>query len=133
MGYNLFMSCLNNPINLTDSSGNWPKWVKNAANWVYNTIVKPVTKVVNKVLSKFNAATFIGASFSVTSAGVSYNYQIELLWIQEAMLRFNDHILGVRLHLLVRLQQFIEHEPMRQQFMIWKVQHIKSVDLRDSL
>ena len=76
MGYNLFVSCFNNPINLTDSSGNWPKWVKNAANWVYNTIVKPVTKVVNKVLSKFNAATSIGASFSVTSAGVSYNYQI---------------------------------------------------------
>ncbi len=76
MGYNLFMYCFNNPINLTDNDGNWPQWVKKAANFVYNKIVKPVTKVVNKVLSKFNAATSIGASFSVTSAGISYNYQI---------------------------------------------------------
>ena len=75
-GYSLFVYCFNNPINLTDSSGNWPQWVKNAANWVYIKIVKPVTKVVNKVLSKINAATSIGASFSVTSAGISYNYQI---------------------------------------------------------
>ena len=75
-GYSLFVYCFNNPINLTDSSGNWPQWVKNAANWVYIKIVKPVTKVVNKVLSKINAATSIGASFSVTSAGISYNCQI---------------------------------------------------------
>lgn len=56
-GYSLFVYCFNNPINLTDSSGNWPQWVKNAANWVYSKIVKPVTKVVNKVLSKINAPT----------------------------------------------------------------------------
>ncbi len=45
MGYNLFMYCFNNPINLTDNDGNWPQWVKKAANFVYNKIVKPVTKV----------------------------------------------------------------------------------------
>ena len=75
-GYNLFLYCFNNPINLSDSSGNWPQWFKNAANWVNNKIIKPVVRVANKVLSKFNAATSIGVSLSATSSGISYNYQI---------------------------------------------------------
>jgi len=27
LGYNLFAYCMNNPVNLSDSSGNWPSWV----------------------------------------------------------------------------------------------------------
>ena len=26
-GYNLFVYCFNNPVNLSDSGGNWPEWV----------------------------------------------------------------------------------------------------------
>ena len=33
-GYNLFAYCFNNPVNLTDSEGNWPKWVKGVVNIV---------------------------------------------------------------------------------------------------
>ena len=43
-GYNLYSYCFNNPVNLTDNSGCWPQWVKNAANWINNKIVQPVKK-----------------------------------------------------------------------------------------
>lgn len=42
-GYNMFAYCMNDPINMSDPSGMWPKWIKNVANWVNNNIVKPVT------------------------------------------------------------------------------------------
>ena len=29
LGYNMFTYCQNNPVNMSDSDGNWPKWVKN--------------------------------------------------------------------------------------------------------
>ena len=41
-GYNLFAYCFNNPVNMSDSSGHWPQWIKNAASWVNNNIIQPV-------------------------------------------------------------------------------------------
>ena len=49
-GSNLFVYCFNDPINLTDSVGNWPEWVEKAAAWTKENIVKPaVDAVVNYV------------------------------------------------------------------------------------
>ena len=33
-GYNLFAYCFNNPINMSDSRGNWPKWLTGVLNIV---------------------------------------------------------------------------------------------------
>ena len=41
-GYNLFAYCFNSPVNMSDSSGHWPQWIKDAANWVNNNIIQPV-------------------------------------------------------------------------------------------
>ena len=41
-GYNLFAYCFNNPVNMSDSSGHWPQWIKNAVSWVNNNIIQPV-------------------------------------------------------------------------------------------
>ena len=48
-GYNLFSYCMNNPVNMTDSTGNWPKWIENVANWVNEKIIKPVKNFFNGV------------------------------------------------------------------------------------
>ena len=42
LGYNMFAYCMNNPVNMSDPSGNWPKWIETAANWVNNNIIQPV-------------------------------------------------------------------------------------------
>ena len=38
----MFAYCFNNPVNMSDSSGHWPQWMKDAANWVNNNIIQPV-------------------------------------------------------------------------------------------
>lgn len=48
-GYNLFEYCNNNPINKLDSTGAWPKWIKDALEQV----VSMVAKVANSIKSSF--------------------------------------------------------------------------------
>ncbi len=58
-GYNLFVYCFNNPVNLNDSEGNWPKWIKNTVNKVKETVknvVNTVKKAVKKTAEKVKPA-----------------------------------------------------------------------------
>ncbi|WP_286165469.1 RHS repeat domain-containing protein [Clostridium facile] len=48
--HNLYSYCLNNPINMSDSNGNWPKWVTGIVNWVNDKIIKPIKKFVKDVI-----------------------------------------------------------------------------------
>ena len=41
-GYNMFAYCQNNPVNLEDPTGNWPKW---------STILKAVTIVISSAVT----------------------------------------------------------------------------------
>ena len=45
LGYNMFAYCMNNPMNMNDHTGNWPKWIKSVANWVNKNLVQPVKKL----------------------------------------------------------------------------------------
>ena len=65
-GYNLFAYCFNNPVNMSDSSGQWPQWIKNAASAVVNAVKKAAVTVVNTV--KKAATTVVNAAKSVVSS-----------------------------------------------------------------
>ena len=55
-GYNQFAYCFNNPINMDDETGHWPKWIKRAAKAVVNTakkVVNNVKKVVKGIADDF--------------------------------------------------------------------------------
>ena len=46
-GYNLFVYCNNNPINMTDENGNWPKWLKDTISAISTTIKKITTAIIS--------------------------------------------------------------------------------------
>ena len=58
-GYNLFAYCMNDPVNMSDHTGHWPQWIKNAASAVVNAVKKAVTVVSNTVKSAVSSASNI--------------------------------------------------------------------------
>ena len=75
-GYHLFAYCFNNPVNMDDQAGNWPKWIKNTVKWVAKNIVKPVVKTVQKTLSKVDLTYSTGVNVSGTPSAWIFNGQI---------------------------------------------------------
>lgn len=75
-GYNLFAYCFNNPVNMDDQAGSWPKWIKNTVKWVAKNIVKPVVKTVQKTLSKVDLTYSTGVNVSGTPSAWIFNGQI---------------------------------------------------------
>ena len=75
-GYNMFAYCFNNPVNMSDSSGHWPQWMKNTVKWVAKNIVKPVVKTVQKTLSKVDLTYSTGVNMSGTPSAWIFNGQI---------------------------------------------------------
>ena len=61
-GNNMFVYCLNNPINYTDANGNLPQWFKSVVKIVLNTVASIIAdKVPNKTIEKAsNVASFLG-------------------------------------------------------------------------
>ena len=52
-GYNLFAYCMNNPVNMFDSSGHWPQWLNDVVNWVNNNIIQPIVNFAEDVVEDF--------------------------------------------------------------------------------
>ena len=51
LGSNMFAYCLNNPVNRTDPTGNWPKWLEKTVSWVKENVVAPIKNFVAGALS----------------------------------------------------------------------------------
>ena len=79
-GYNLFAYCFNNPVNMSDSSGHWPQWIKDAASWVNNNIVQPVANFfspkTNTISGRFQDGIFRGSG-SLTGGYSEFNWRLD--------------------------------------------------------
>ena len=78
-GYNQFTYCFNNPVNMSDPTGNWPKWLKKAVK----VIGKTIETVTSLALSPFKATrssvevgTGIGATVSANAGGINIGADI---------------------------------------------------------
>ncbi len=80
-GYNMFAYCFNNPVNMYDSSGHWPQWMKNAANWVNNNIIQPVANFFssssNTISGHFQDGIFRGSG-SLTGGYSEINGRLQV-------------------------------------------------------
>ena len=80
-GYNLFAYCFNNPVNMSDISGHWPQWIKDAANWGNNNIVQPVANFfspkTNTISGQFQDGIFRGSG-SLTGGYNEFNGRLQI-------------------------------------------------------
>ena len=75
-GYNLFAYCFNNPVNMDDQTGNWPKWIKDTVKWVAKNIVRPIVKSAQKTFSEVDLTYSTGVNVSATPSAWIFNGQI---------------------------------------------------------
>ncbi|MBR4017899.1 MAG: RHS repeat-associated core domain-containing protein [Oscillospiraceae bacterium] len=54
LGYNMFTYCFNNPVNMTDNSGHWPQWIKDAVDWVNDKVIQPGVSFVKDIAEDIN-------------------------------------------------------------------------------
>ena len=59
LGYNMFAYCMNNPVNMSDPTGNWPKWATKLA--VAVAVVATVAVVAAVTVATAGAGTAIAA------------------------------------------------------------------------
>ena len=48
-GCNMFAYCFNNPVNMFDSSGHWPKWGEDAKDWMKENVTQPVKQFISEI------------------------------------------------------------------------------------
>ena len=60
LGYNIFTYCFNNPVNMDDPTGQWPKWIGKAAAVV--TVTAVVVAAVAITVSTFGAGSIAGVT-----------------------------------------------------------------------
>ncbi len=61
-GYNLFAYCFNNPVNMTDFEGNWPKWIETAAKVIAVAAVVVTATALVSVVAAGTGGLALGAA-----------------------------------------------------------------------
>ena len=68
-GYNLFSYCMNNPVNMTDEDGNWPKWLGKAIAVV--AVAAVVVAAVAVTVVTFGATSVAGVAVITAAATIA--------------------------------------------------------------
>ncbi len=82
LGYNMFAYCMNNPINMSDADGNWPKWVTDVKNKVINTwnsakkTISNIVDSIEKTVSNIKMSSSNGLLITGTVGCWSFNGQV---------------------------------------------------------
>ena len=77
LGYNMFAYCMNNPVNMSDPTGNWPKWATIALGAVAAVAAVAVTVATLGAAAPAAACTLtlmgmsMGASYAVASTAAT--------------------------------------------------------------
>ena len=72
-GYNLFAYCFNNPVNMDDPTGNWPKWLEKAAKVIAVAAVVVTAVIVVAVVSAGTGGAALaaaGVAFGTSCGGL---------------------------------------------------------------
>ena len=81
-GYDLFEYCFNNPVNMYDDEGTWPKWIERAAKIVTAAVAVTAAVVMVATVSAVSCGTaapgalvgasmFLGAALSGINGGIA--------------------------------------------------------------
>ena len=62
----MYAYCRNNPVNMSDASGNWPISIKDGIKWLAKNVVKPIIDKTESLLSKCNYTYSTGVNLSGT-------------------------------------------------------------------
>ena len=74
LGYNMFAYCMNNPMNMSDPTGNWPKWVTKLAAAV--AVVAVVAVVAAVTVATAGAGTAIAAVAVGAAKGAAIGFAV---------------------------------------------------------
>ena len=86
-GYNLFVYCFNDPINFSDSEGEWPKF-KN----IVNKIVGVFDAFFKSIETEIGAGIGVGVSASIGVVGIEAMYVEKDAWIGDDGVVTTQHI-----------------------------------------
>ena len=74
LGYNMFAYCMNNPVNMSDSTGNWPKWATKLVAAV--AVVAVVAVVAAVTVATAGAGTAIAAVAVGAAKGAAIGFAV---------------------------------------------------------
>jgi hypothetical protein len=77
-GFNLYAYCFNNPIMLTDVSGNWPAWIKSATKWFFENIAAPIVNSIENFLANFDFTQSSGIAISFSPGIFTFSLQVAI-------------------------------------------------------
>lgn len=72
LGCNMYAYCFNNPVNMDDNGGNWPKWMKNVSKKV-KSVVKKSVGILKKAKGKITNIVKKFSNYIKKNVGLSIN------------------------------------------------------------